>query len=663
MKKKLIDELSINSIRILGLDMVQKANSGHPGIVLGLAPTIYTIYKDFLNFSPKNPNWINRDRFVLSAGHGSALLYSVLHHFNYKFTIDDLKKFRQVGSITPGHPEYDVNLGIECTTGPLGQGIGLAVGMAIGLKNANSIYNNNYCEMFNGNVFVACGDGCLQEGISYEACSLAGHLKLSNLILIHDSNSIQLDSKVSATFSENLHQRFKAMNWYTQKVFNGNDLDEIKKAIQNAIDSSLPSYIEVVSTIGYKSPLENTTKVHGAPLSVKDYLETKKNYDWNYQPFTVPEEVKQNFYSIIKDKVLNYEKFKTKFEKFSKKNPEISKEILNFYNHKKLSIDWNKINELFISNNSEATRVSVGKIWDYICQNEKIFLGGSADLSVSTKIAGADGQFNCWNYNGRTLYFGVRDFGLASFVSGITLTSIKWGYGGDFFAFSNYMKAPIRLACQMQIPLLLFFSHDSVLLGEDGPTHQPVEQIWDLRNTHNLYTYRPADIKESIGCLKDALEKNLSSVSCFVTSRQNLPQLSHTSVEKTQKGGYILVNFEPEDNRKKLIFLATGSEVSLAILVAEALKNDFNIRVVSLPCVEKFLENSKIYLNSVLSDTEPLITFELSNKNCWNIFGNQRIVYSFGLSTFGVSGKDKDIQKYFELDQESIVKNIKKTFS
>lgn len=636
-----IDQLTINSIRVLGVEAVNNAKSGHPGIVLGAAPMVYALFKDHLKFNPKNPYWFNRDRFILSAGHGSALLYSMLYHAGYNYKIDDLKNFRKLDSKTPGHPEYDLDLGIEMATGPLGQGLATAVGMAIAESFLGAKYNQDNHKLIDHYTYVLCGDGDLQEGITQEALSFAGHFKLHKLIVLYDSNDVQLDSATDAVISENTEKRMKALNWNYLKVTEGNDYQAISKAIASAKASELPTLIEVKTVIGFGATKQGTPAVHGAPL-MDDIATVKKNLQWNTKEiFSVPQEVINNFQKAKinqgQDAERKWNKLLNDYQKnYSDLYQEISFAIKGqLFNNPFLfnKIDWQSI----INNESVATRVVSGKILKLLSQHYPTLIGGSADLSSSTKAMVSDQDYDSKNYRGRHLHFGVREFAMSAIVNGLTLHQGLIAFGSTFLVFSDYQKAALRLAALMKIPSLFIFTHDSIAVGEDGPTHQPVEQLLMLRTIPNFNVMRPADVRETIGAYKVALMAK-TFPSAIALTRQDLPQMTNSNIDAVAKGAYIISD-EDKTKALDLVFIATGSEVHLAVEVQKMLvKNKINARVVSMPSTYLFDRQEQEYKNKILPITIKKVAIEMGVNDSWYKYvGLAGLV--IGINQFGMSGE------------------------
>ncbi|MDO5569198.1 MAG: transketolase [bacterium] len=615
---KINDIRAINDIRMLALDMINTSGSGHPGIVLGATPLIYTIYKNHLNFQVDNPTNFNRDRFILSAGHGSAMLYATLFLMGYNYSIDDLKKFRQLKSITPGHPELNPKLGIETTTGPLGQGLGTAVGMAIASKYLN----------LNNKIYVLCGDGDLMEGISYEATSLAGTLNLDNLIILYDSNNICLDGKTNKTFNDNIKQRFNSVNFNYILVEDTSNLDSLNKAIEQAKIANKPTIIEIKTIIGKYSKYENTNQVHGSPLSLDDLTNIRKTIGFSNKEFSYDEENTNNLRKYIKQRV-----------KLEDSNYSV--------------VPCNLIYEDINIDKNTTMRDINKSILNYI-SNKITLLGGSADVVSSTKTYLIDkGEFSKDNYQGQNIYFGVRESLMASCLNGIALTNIKC-FGSCFLTFSDYLKESLRLSALMNLPVIYIFTHDSIEIGQDGPTHQPIEQLTTLRSIPNLNVYRPADSKELVGAYQNILNNNHPAV--LIISRDKTNESLDTSSCLVTKGGYIISEFT---NKQDLIIVASGKEVSLAIDIKEAL--DLDIRVVSMPNLNIFLNQDDNYKEMILPTDIPKVIIEYSNDPLWyKLMNNQDII--FNIQTFGASGKKTDIVKHYQLDIKSIINKINDTY-
>ncbi|MGM9971949.1 MAG: transketolase [Anaeroplasmataceae bacterium] len=650
------EQLAINTLRMLGVDAINKAKSGHPGIVLGAAPMAYTLFTRHMRVNPQNVSWFNRDRFVLSAGHGSALLYSMLHLCGYNVTIDDLKNFRQLGSKTPGHPEYGHTEGVEMTTGPLGQGISTAVGMALAECYLANKFNKTDIQIVDHNTYVICGDGDLEEGIAMEAASLAGHLKLGKLIVLYDSNDIQLDGEVNLTNTDSIKMKFEGMNWEYILVEDGNDIDEIDKAISQAkLSTDKPTIIEIKTVIGFGAPNCGESAVHGAPLGEDNTKALRKNLEYTYDPFVVSDSV----YDIFKDKVANRgenenSKWNIRLEAYGKKYANELKEF------DKILDDGYKINPktlpVYEAGSKESTRKILGKILDQISIDLPNAIGGSADLTPSTFVKGANGNFEHDTKHGRNIKFGVREHAMAAMVNGINLHGGLKGFCAGFFIFSDYMKPAMRLAAIMQVPSIFIFSHDTVCVGEDGPTHQPIEQLTMLRSIPNFNMIRPADATEVTAALKLAFESKKTPTS-ICTTRQAVLNMSCTSEEGVRKGAYIVL--EPETKPTSII-ISCGSELELSINVAKELNaQGESVRVVSMPSMYLFEAQSAKYKESILpSNITKRLAIEMGHSMPWYKYASN----VFGIDTFGVSSPISHIHEYFGFTKDNLVsvfKNIK----
>lgn len=639
---------AINAIRFLGVDAINKANSGHPGIVLGAAPMAYKLFTGHLNINVKKPHWINRDRFILSAGHGSMLVYALNHLSGYKVSMEDLENFRSLGN-TPGHPEYGDTDGIEATTGPLGQGISNAVGMAMAETHLAARFNKPEFNIIDHYTYVICGDGDLQEGVALESMSLAGHLGLGKLIVLFDSNDIQLDGKVSLAYSEEHKKKFEAMGWQHILVQDGNDINAINKAINKSKkETNRPTLIEIKSVIGFGATQQGTASVHGAPIGFDEATKLRETLNWPYKPFEVPAEV----YNHFRNKVT------LRGQRVYKKWTQLYKDYQEQYN------DEAALFETFISNDykinlseledltkleNEATRNVSGKVLQRLSEKHLNIIGGSADLTASTKAKGADGNFDKDNRLARNLNFGVREHAMGAIVNGMTLHGGLKVFGGAFFVFSDYMKPAIRLAAIMRIPSIFVFSHDSIAVGEDGPTHQPIEQLAGLRAIPNLNVIRPADASETIAAWKLAFEsKNTPTV--IVLTRQNVDNQELTSYDGVSKGAYIV---SKEENELDGILLSAGSEVELAMNAKKQLKEQgLNIRVVSMPSHFLFDKQTKKYQKEILTRRKKILAIEMGSSMPW--YKYTKDVY--GLDTFGASAPMEDVLNHFNFTTEAIVK-------
>lgn len=592
-------ELSIATIRSLGIDMINKANSGHPGMVLGSAPALYSLFTKEYKVFPAHSQWINRDRFVLASGHASSLLYSLLHLSGFQVSMDDLKQFRQWGSCTPGHPEVELTDGVDASSGPLGQGIPMAVGMAMAEAFLATRYNKKDYPVIDHYTYVLCGDGDMQEGVTYEASSLAGHLSLGKLIVLYDANNVTLDGPLNYSFSEDVKKRYESMNWQVICVQNGNDYEAIAKAIKKAKKEVYkPTLIIVNTIIGFGSRNQGTSKVHGAPLGEEDGQYAKRQYGFEYDNFFVPEEV----YDDFKKNVFNrgkraYNKWNKMMDTYKTEYPELYQELFQNINDE-YSFDETAFIKEYQDGISEATRVTSEKLINAIAAQNPTFLSGTADLASSTKtiIKNAE-RFSCENYGGRNLFFGIREFAMVAIMNGMTLhKGIKVAAGG-FMVFSDYFKAALRMACLMKLPIILPLSHDSIAVGEDGPTHQPVEQLAMLRSMPNIQVIRAADAYEMCGAWKKAVETN-DCPTALILTRQNVTNFTHATYEDVCHGAYVVS--QEKDNLDGII-IATGSEVELAMQAQKALlEQGKDVRVVSMPSMELFDQQDDSYKEKVL---------------------------------------------------------------
>jgi len=677
-----LDELSVNTIRTLSMDAVQAANSGHPGTPMALAPVVYCLWQRFLKFNPENPIWANRDRFVLSAGHASMLLYSILHLTEVKavneeyeqigtpsVSLEDIKKFRQLDSKCPGHPEYRWTSGVETTTGPLGQGVATSVGMAIAEKWLAATYNAPDFQIFDYNIYAVCGDGCLMEGVSGEAASLAGHLKLSNLCWIYDNNHITIEGSTKLAFSEDVATRFLGYGWNVLRVGDANDLERLENAFQTFHKTSdRPTLIIVDSHIGYGSPnKQDTHTAHGEPLGEDEIGLTKKAYGWNYEEkFFVPDEVRENFRQGIGARGAELEKeWRKTFAEYKKEFPEKARQIEQM--QKRDAPDgWDKdLPEFPTDAKGVAGREASAKVLNQIAKNHPFFIGGSADLAPSTKTTltfdGA-GDFSSENYAGRNFHFGVREHAMAAALNGMSLSKIR-AFGSGFFIFSDYARPSIRLSALMEIPVIHIFTHDSIGVGEDGPTHQPIEQLAGLRSIPGLITLRPGDANEITEAWRLIMNLKHEPVA-LILSRQAMPTLDRdifASAEGLQKGAYVLADVGSGDEKPDVILIGSGSEIGLCVEAFEQLKNEgIKARVVSMPSWEIFEQQTAEYQESVLpSDITARISVEQASEFGWSRYTGlqgKRV----GMKTFGASAPLKELQKKFGFLPESIVAEAKR---
>lgn len=659
---KTIDELCINTIRFLAVDAVQQANSGHPGMPMGAAPMAYVLWTKFLRHSPKNPGWPDRDRFVLSAGHGSMLLYSLLHLTGYDLSLDEIKNFRQWGSKTPGHPEYGDTPGVETTTGPLGQGLAMGVGMAIAERHLAARFNKPGHEIVNHFTYGIVSDGDLMEGISHEAASLAGHLKLGKLIFLYDDNNICIEGKCDLAFTDYTLKRFDAYGWQVLKVDDGNDLEAITKAIEEArLDIDRPALIAVKTSIGYGSPnRQDTAKAHGEPLGEEERKLTKEKLGWPQEPtFFIPEQALAHLRTYA-DKGLGLEQtWTTSFRNYLAEYPE---EATRFEKQLKgeLPPDWDKdIPEFPADLKGKATRVTSGIVLNAIAKNVPALMGGSADLAPSNKtMIDGENSFQPGSYDQRNIHFGVREFGMTAILNGMALHDGLIPYGGTFLIFSDYMRPAIRLACLMKQQVIYVLTHDSIGLGEDGPTHQPIEHLASLRAMPNMTVLRPADANETAEAWKFAV-KNRKGPNVLALTRQSVPTLDRSTLgpaESLRQGAYILkdTNTTPD-----ALILASGSEVKLALEAAEKLTQDgIAARVISMPSWELFEKQSQEYKDSILPENISVrVAIEAGATQGWHKYvGRDGIV--IGLDHFGASAPMKDLFFHFGITAEAVVKAV-----
>jgi transketolase len=682
---KQIETLAINTIRTLSIDGVQKANSGHPGAPMGLAPTAYTVFQRYMKYDPKNPLWPNRDRFLLSAGHASMLLYSVLYLTGVKavdrdainvinepaVSLDDIKQFRQLDSKTPGHPEFHITSGVESTTGPLGQGVATSVGMAIAGKWLAARYNKPNFTVFDYNVYVICSDGDMMEGIGSEAASLAGHLKLSNLCWLYDNNNVTLDGPADWSYGEDTEQRFKSYGWNVVHVTDANDVEMLSKALDTFKETKeRPTLIIVNSHIGYGSPnKQDKNAAHGEPLGEEEVKLTKKNYGWPEDAkFLVPDGVLEHFQDGIgKRGASAHQAWVKLFGEYSKAFPDLADQLNRMQQHK-LPEGWDKAVTPFPTDaKGAATRESGGKVLNAIAQNVPWLIGGSADLATSNKTTlkfdGAGGDFKPGNFGGRNFHFGVREHAMAAALNGMTLCKVR-AFGGTFFNFLDYMKPAVRLAAIMEIPTIFVYTHDSIGLGEDGPTHQPIEQLATLRATPGIVTLRPGDANEAVEAWKVIMQLNREPAA-IVLSRQAMPTIDRTkyaSAAGVAKGAYVLA--DAADGKPEVILIGTGSEVSLCVSAQEQLtKEGVKVRVVSMPSWDLFEKQPQSYKDQVLP---PAVGARVAVEQA-STFGWARWVGPtgsvIGMTTFGASAPIKDLQKKYGFTVDNVVKAARETMA
>ena len=654
-----ISNLSIATIRSLGIDTINKANSGHPGMVLGSAPALYTLFNKELNIYNKEAEWINRDRFVLASGHASALLYSMLHLTGFDVTIDDLKNFRQLNSRTPGHPEIEMTHGVDASSGPLGQGIPMAAGMAMAEKFLASQYNKENFDIIDHYTYVLCGDGDMQEGVTYEAASLAGHLSLGKLIVLYDANKVTLDGPLSMSFSENVKKRYKACNWQVLEVKDGNDINEIHKAIKKGKKEQFkPTLIIVNTVIGFGSANQGTNKVHGAPLGKEDGKNAKLSYGFDHDEFYVPEEVYEDFKKkTIKRGKSKFNKWNKLFNEYKEQYPTEAKQLEDAIAGK-YSLNIDELLKNYPVGHNDATRNTSLEVIQEVAKQNPTFLSGTADLASSTKTKIKDeDDFSVENYNGRNLVFGIREFAMVAIMNGMTLhKGVKVSAGG-FLVFSDYFKAAVRMACLMKLPIILPLSHDSIAVGEDGPTHQPIEQFAMLRSIPNMHVIRPGDAVEMAAAWKLAMESTENPTALILT-RQNVETMENSSVEGVSKGAYVIGK---EENHLDAIIIASGSEVNLAMKAKKVLlEKGIDVRVVSMPCQEFFDQQDEQYKEAVLPNAmRKRLSVEMASSFGWHKYvGLDGITMS--INEFGKSAPAQDVIQSYGFTVDGVVENIEK---
>lgn len=656
------DQLAVTTIRTLSIDAIEKANSGHPGLPMGAAPMAYTLWTKHMHHNPSNPDWFNRDRFVLSAGHGSMLLYSLLHLSGYGLSLDEIKNFRQWDSKTPGHPEYHHTKGVEATTGPLGQGIGMAVGMAMAERHLAATYNKENLDIVDHHTFALCGDGDLMEGVAGEAISLAGHLKLNKLVVLYDSNDISLDGDLSMSFSEDIQKRFESYGWNYLRVNDGNELDDLSEKIAQAKKSSdKPTIIEVKTVIGYGAPNKSgKADAHGAPLGEDEMKLAKEYYKWTFdQDFHVPEEVYETFKQATDELGGKAEAaWNELYKQYESEHPELAAQLQKAIKGE-LPENFDAEFPTYEVGKKQATRASSGDMVNAIAKAVPSFFGGSADLAGSNKtnIKGG-GDFDAENPAGRNIWFGVREFAMGTALNGMALHGGLHVFGGTFFVFSDYVRPAIRLAALMGLPVTFVFTHDSVAVGEDGPTHEPVEHLASLRAMPNLSVVRPADANETKAAWKLALTAK-TTPTLLVLSRQDLPVLEHSgelSESGVEKGAYVV---SPAENPQALL-LATGSEVSLAVAAQKQLAEEgISVSVVSMPSWDRFENQDKEYKQSVIPKTvKKRLAIEMGSSFGWERYtGDEGDILS--IDRFGASAPGERIMKEFGFTPENVVNKVK----
>lgn len=643
MLPKKLEEKIIGEIKSLGLDMIEEAGSGHPGIVLGAAPILYTLFLEHLRFAPGHPDFYNRDRFIMSAGHGSSLLYSVLYFAGYDISLDDLKSFRRLNSKTPGHPEYMKTPGVEMTTGPLGQGFATAVGCAIAEKHTASLINNKE-KVIDYNIYCLCGDGDLMEGVSYEAASLAGSLKLNNLIVLYDSNKVTLDGKTENVFDEDIAARFESMNWNV--LFTSDSVEDINNALIKAKSADKPTLIEVITTIGKGSLLAGSNKVHSGPLGEEEISKIKTSLGVRDIPFTISNEAVEEFRNYIKERNKDLiVDFDTKLETLESDEVSLLNKLMDKDKSIKLtSLDYNKPDD-----NEELLRISAKKVLNSYATISPLIIGGNADVSSSTKMYLNElSPFSKDNYKGRNINFGVREHAMAAIANGLALAGNR-PFVSTFLSFSDYLKPALRLSALMNLPVTYIFTHDSISIGQDGPTHQPVEQLVSLRAVPNLEVFRPADSNEVIGSFKTIFENNKPS--CLILGRDKIKILETTSISATSKGAYIVHN---EERKLDGIIIATGEEVTLALSVMKLLKEKgYDLRVISMPSIERYNLLTAEEKEELFPVGAKKFVIEKGSSYSWYSFV-YKDSYLFTLDKFGTSGTKEEVDSFYGFTKEEI---------
>ena len=657
-----IDMKSVNAIRVLSADAIQKANSGHPGLPLGSAAMAYELWAKHMKHNPADPNWANRDRFILSGGHGSALLYSLLHLFGYGLTIDDMKNFRQLGSKTPGHPEYGHTVGVEATTGPLGAGMAMAVGMAMAENHLAATFNKEGYPIVDHYTFVLGGDGCMMEGISYEAFSLAGSLGLGKLIVLYDSNNISIEGNTNIAFRENVQERFRAFGFQTLLVKDGNDLEEISKAIEEAkADTTRPTMIEVKTKIGFGCPAkEGKASAHGEPLGAENVAALRKNLGWDIEEsFVIPQDVYDNYKKIAEANAKEEEAWNAMFADYAQKYPEM-KELWDTYHDKKRAEKlWDNAEFWKVPEKAEATRSLSGKLINIMKEELPNMFGGAADLAPSTKTYMADmGDYSKENPSGNNIHFGIRELAMAAIGNGIALHGGLRPFVSTFFVFSDYVKPMARLSALMGLPLTYVLTHDSIGVGEDGPTHEPIEQLAMFRAMPNFTVYRPADATETAAAWYYAATSE-KTPTALVLSRQNLPQLEGSGREAL-KGGYVVA--KETKAVPDAIVIASGSEVQLGIEAKKILAEEgVDIRVVSMPSMDVFEQQSQEYKEEILpKNVRARVAVEALSGFGWDKYtGLDGEIIS--MKSFGASAPGNLLFEHFGITTEAVVAAVKKT--
>ena len=655
------DFKAVNAVRTLSVAQIEKANSGHPGLPMGASPMAYTLFNKVLKANPKNPNFFDRDRFVLSAGHGSAMLYSLLHLSGYDLSIDDLKDFRQIGSITPGHPEVGMTPGVEVTTGPLGQGIAQAVGLAAAEKHLAGLYNKDDIKIIDHYTYALCGDGDLMEGVAYEAMSFAGHVNLDKLIVLYDSNDICLDGDLSTSFSESVKDRVLAQNWAYERVEEGEDLEKVLEAIEKAKTNDKPTLIEVKTIIGFGSKNQGTNKVHGAPIGAEDFEAVKKAYEWDAEDFVISDDI----YKVFEEGILSRgqkanEDWDKLLKEYEEKYPEDYKELVAGINRELPENFMDQVRKYSHEDKALASRASGGEILQDLAKVSRNIWGGSADLFSSNKTNIVDEKaFGKDSPEGRNVWYGVREFAMAAIGNGIIAHGGTFHHVSTFFVFTDYLKAAVRLSALSHLPLSYVMTHDSVAVGEDGPTHEPIDQFAMLRAIPNTIVLRPADGNETRLAWKIALESKDKPVVIALT-RQNLPNLAETEeLESLDRGAYIVKDSE----NPELIIIATGSEVALALDSAKVLEDEGKaVRVVSMPSMELFRAQDPAYKEEILpKDVRNRVSIEMASTFGWAEFTGLDGL-NIGIDRLGISGPGGDVAEELGFSKEKVIEKIKQKF-
>ncbi|MDA8059049.1 MAG: transketolase [Nitrospiraceae bacterium] len=664
---------SINTIRMLALDAVEAANSGHPGTPMGFASAAYVLWTEFLRHNPEHPEWPNRDRFVLSAGHASMLLYSLLHLTGYGLSLSDLKNFRQWGSLTPGHPEHGHTIGVEATTGPLGQGVGMGIGMALGLRRLSAVFNRPGYDLFDSRVFIVAGDGCMMEGVAQEAASFAGHQKLSNVILLYDNNHITIDGSTSLAFSEDVPARYSSMGWAVKHVLDGNNLAEVRSALSWATEPSLqtedernrPKFVSIRTLIGFGSPAyENTAHAHGSAFGAEEVRKTKINLGWPTEPsFLVPDDVRQAFLEKTGKRAASYKTWVDLSVRYAKAFPAEAAELDRWRHSEKIDGPLKEVKPYLSDPKGMATRQAFGEILQGAFKSVPGLFGGSADLAPSNNTL-IKGEPACSPETpaGANLHFGVREHGMSAIMNGLALTGYFRVYGGTFLVFSDYMRGGMRLSSLMKQPVLYVLTHDSIALGEDGPTHQPVEHLVGLRSIPRMTVVRPADANETLAAL-DWFWSGHDGPLSLVLTRQKLPVLGQISYAElsagVRKGGYVL---RETSLPVKIVLIGSGSEVSLLLSVSDdLLAHGVGSRVVSMPSTTLFDHQPLEYRRSVLGTGIPRVFVEALSPLSWAPYASESDLL-IGMTDFGASAPGEVLMKEFGFTREAIINRIKEQF-